>query len=221
MAPKASVPLKTAEAKPAASKPSNRGGKKPPKKPAASNKKAELGKVDEQSPAEPQAPPQAAAAIVVTAEEKAELAELQNLFASSTIAAKSSASAPEPMVEAAPAAEGSTHAPPGAPLPSADVTDAAASTSSSPDDSGAYSEANARAIALAAKETRENTEKINAKLREKGLLGATTTTTSAPPLQDDPSASPYTTLDGLLESVRSGAIRPLRGRFVVALHKHG
>ena len=43
------------------------------------------------------------------------------------------------------------------------------------------------AIALAAKETRENTEKINAKLRENG------TTTASAPLQDDPSASPYTT----------------------------
>jgi hypothetical protein len=87
-------------------------------------------------------------------------------------------------------------------------------------------EAKARAIALAAKETRENTEKLGVELS--GGLGVellrwrgAATSTSAPP-QDDPSASPYTTLyAGLLESVRSGAIRPLRGRFVAALHKHG
>ena len=60
MAPKAPiVPVKMAAAKPTASKPSNRGGKKPPKKAATSDKQAELDKVDEQSAAEP-APPQAA-----------------------------------------------------------------------------------------------------------------------------------------------------------------
>ena len=82
---------------------------------------------------------------------------------------------------------------------------------------------NPDAVALAAQETREATEKLNAELRKFGLLGGGDgTTASAPPLQDEPSPSPYTTLEvGLLESVRSGAIRPLRGRFVVALHKHG
>ena len=119
MAPKAPiVPVKTAAAKPTASEPSYRGGKKPPKKPAASNKRAELGSLDEQSAAEP-APPQATAAIPVTAEEKAEIAELQNLFASS-VTTKSSVSAPDSMVEAAPAAEGSTPAPE-APLQPVDV----------------------------------------------------------------------------------------------------
>ena len=55
-----------------------------------------LGKVDEQSAAEPA--PLQAATNPVAAEEKAEIAELQNLFASSTVAAKSPAPAPEPMV---------------------------------------------------------------------------------------------------------------------------
>merc|ERR1711965_420164 len=97
-------------------------------------------------------------------------------------------------------------------------------------------EENPDAIALAVEETRKFIEKLNAQFPElaggRDLLGAPPSavpqsTSDDPPIVasgdgDAPAPSPYTTLyAGLLESVRTGAIRPLRGRFVAALYKHG
>ena len=98
-------------------------------------------------------------------------------------------------------------------------------------------EENPDAIALAVEETRKFIAKLNAQFPElaggRGPLGAPplavpqSASDDDPPIVaggdgDAPAASPYTTLyAGLLESVRSGAIKPLRGRFVKALHKHG